>query len=133
MANRSALLIHCPEEDLQKVRHRAGFERRTVSAYVLNIVMRMVAFDEKVFSSFIHGESLRILLTQSTPASAPKTTMLLRCSADQAQRIRAAAKQRNTTISAFVLQALHRSWNAAEGIFTARADTLPQGTQDPAP
>jgi uncharacterized protein (DUF1778 family) len=41
----------------------------------------------------------------------PRTTLLLRCSAEQAQRIKAAAKRRSTTISFFVLHVLATSWH----------------------
>ncbi len=46
----------------------------------------------------------------------PRTTMLIRCTTDEAARIRSAAKRRDTTISGFVLHTLRCSWVVAEGL-----------------
>jgi uncharacterized protein (DUF1778 family) len=85
---RAALLIHCSAEEAKIIRERATQQRRTVSGYVLNVMMRVIR----------------------RPVG-PKTTMLLRCSAQESTRIRVAAKRRGATISAFVLRTLRSSWN----------------------
>lgn len=44
----------------------------------------------------------------------PRTTMLIRCSTEEAKRIRAAAQHRSTSISDFVIQTLRRAWKVRE-------------------
>lgn len=107
-------MIYCSEDELANIRRRAELEHRTVSGYVLNIVMRAVAFEELVFSRLPVGNPLAP--KPAMRSAAPRTTMLLRCSTDEALRIRAAVKRRNSTISGFVRHALTRSWNVADGI-----------------
>ena len=40
---RTALLIHCSEEEARQIREAAHFERRTISGYVLHAVMNRIA------------------------------------------------------------------------------------------
>jgi len=56
--------------------------------------------------------------------------LLIRCSAEEARRIRAAAKRRDTTMSGFVLSTLRRAWEVRE------SSPLPLGLiakEDPKP
>lgn len=109
--SRTALLICCSEEEASKVHEEAKIELRTVSGYVLSVVMRAVQVDEKLFAKFsglrtwnLHGwkHSLRL--------PGPRTAMLIRCSKEQSTRIRMAAKRRDMTVSGLVLSFLIRSW-----------------------
>jgi hypothetical protein len=45
--------------------------------------------------------------------------MLLRCSLEEASRIRTAAERRQTSISGFVRRAVKRSWEVTEGIMVS--------------
>jgi len=116
VSDRTALLIYCSQEQVEKIRTVAELQHRTVSGYVLNIVMRAVTFEETLYA----GSDTRITkpaLTQPVPLSpGPRSTMLLRCSTEEASRIRSAAKQRQTSISAFVRHVLKRSWDVTDGI-----------------
>ena len=111
MGGRSALLINCSEKEARKIHEQAALQRRGVSSYVLNIVSRAVEFDDRIFAAIngLPGSKIRRL-------PGPRTTLLLRCSVEEAKRIRTAAKRRQTTISGFVLQALRRSWKVAEAL-----------------
>jgi len=110
--NRTALLISCSEEEASKIRTRAEYDFRGVSAYVLNIVLRAVELDEKLLGQF---QRLSPLPTQIR-VPGRRTAVLVRCSDEQASRIRAAATRRSTTISGFVLNCLYRNWEVAIGI-----------------
>ena len=46
MGNRAALLINCSKKEAQKIREAAGRQRRTISGYVLNILMNAIRLDE---------------------------------------------------------------------------------------
>jgi len=117
MSNRTALLIYCSQDELARVRERAALEHRTVSGYVLNILMRTIAFEESLYASLKHTSGInRGLATQAACSPGPRTNMLLRCSEEEAERIRSAAKRRETTISGFVRLALRRSWSVAAGM-----------------
>lgn len=118
MDGRSALLICCSKKEAQEVRRRAKLDRRSTSGYVLLIVLEYIAFDERLLSLL---ERIRPLheLRKHTPVArhgGPRTAMLIRCSKEEANQIRTAAKRRSTTISAFVLYALHGAWEVQDRI-----------------
>ena len=117
MGHRAALLIHCSQEEASRIHEQAKLEHRTVSGYVLNIVMRAVGFEEVLFARFKRIDTLkRILFGRPLRLPGPRTALLLRCSTEESKRIRAVAKNRETTISAFVLWSLRRSWDTAEQV-----------------
>jgi hypothetical protein len=67
-AERSALLIRCSREEAQKIREAARRERRTVSGYVLQLVMNHV-----VMNRVAQQENRRLVETRvraSTPSRA---------------------------------------------------------------
>jgi uncharacterized protein (DUF1778 family) len=112
MTDRTALLINCSAGEAAAIRHHAELERRTVSGYVLNIVMRAVTFEAQIRDLLKSPSGIeRTLSRLPLSAPGPRTTVLLRCSAEEAAAIRAAAKRRSCTISGFVLHALRRSWS----------------------
>jgi len=110
--HRTALLIHCSAEEAKIIRGRATLQRRTISGYVLNVMMRVIAHDERLFNQLGRLQRWdRVFVGNSVRPVGPRTTMLLRCSADESARIRLAAKRRGATISVFVLHTLRSSWN----------------------
>lgn len=123
MSGRTALLIRCSQMEGTIIRTEAKAERRTVNNYVLNIVLNAVQIEEKLE----RVSAIRKL--DRTPYFAPKTeaalrtAILVRCSVAEANRIRAAARQRGTTISKYVLHTLRRSWNVKSRLFSQRAAT----------
>src|SRR5215467_3445389 len=133
MGNRAALLINCSKEEARKIREHAERERRTISGCVLNVLMRAVRLGENLIRLRAAGVAevpfARVIETyglNSTPSRkprGPRTTMLLWCSRDEARRIRILAKERETTISGFVLHTLRSSWRVAEE-FRKPAGTL---------
>lgn|SRR5690348_1295798 len=104
MANRTALFICCSVEEAKTIREQAESERRAISAYVLNIVMRILPFEERFGNAPSHK-------TRPRPIR-PRTGILLRCTVQEANRIRAAAARAQAPISTFVLDHLRRSWRA---------------------
>jgi len=116
-ARRTAVLINCSKKEADKIRDHSKLERRTVSGYVLNIVMRAVAFDEGLFAKLSMLPELAPGFASRPPGR--RTTMLLHCSIVEAGRLRAAAKRRDITISGFVLRTLRRSWNVQEKLSKA--------------
>lgn len=108
MSQRAVLMINCSAREAFIVRECAEHERRTISAYVLNVVLRAVTTEEKYLA--------RIERLQPFPATAlvhPRTCLLVRCSSEEAHRIRSAAKRREMTMCGYVLYALERSWTAS--------------------
>jgi hypothetical protein len=110
MAPRTAVIISCTQGDAAFTRERARSRRQTISGYILDVVMRLIVIDDRLFATYAR-------LAPSTwrhpaPAPGPKTTLLIRCSQEEANRIRLAAKRRDSTVSAFVRHALHLSWKA---------------------
>jgi uncharacterized protein (DUF1778 family) len=117
MRDRTALIISCTREQSATIHLRAELERRTVSGYVLRILMRWLDLEDKL--SGIQQESGRPLTAyQPVRFPGPRTTMLLRCSKEEAHRIRIGAKRRGTTISWFVVHSLALSWSARDRMLT---------------
>ncbi len=118
MADRSALLICCSKKEAQELRRRAMLDRRNMSGYVLFIVLEYIAFDERLLSLLERVQPLhkfRKHIPIVRPGG-PRTAILVRCSKEEANQIRTAAKRRGTTISAFVLNALRRAWEMQDRI-----------------
>jgi hypothetical protein len=104
----------------------AEAQHRTLSGYVLNIVMRTVSFEEALFSSLNRfAETAPLPRPQPTRPAGPRATMLLRCSIPEATRIRAAAKRRKVSISAFVLHTLQRSWSVTKELAVSQGQPFP--------
>ena len=115
MAHRAALLISCSKEEDGTIHERARLEHRGISSYVLSILMRSVDYEEKLVAASPGVHALRRVLSRiPIRPPGPRTTLLLRCSREESERIRRAARLRDTTISGFVLHSLHRSWNMVD-------------------
>jgi uncharacterized protein (DUF1778 family) len=111
MSSRTSLLLNCSKYEAEEIRSRAKTQRRTVSGYVLNIIMRAVDFDAQIL--------LRVNRLQPTvreKPEQPRTTIHLHCSTAEAKRVRDAAKRRENHISDFILHALRRSWSASDSL-----------------
>ena len=117
MSERTALIISCSREQAATIHQRAALERRTVSAYVLRVLMRWLDLEERLV---LRQEDTRRPLTAYQPVHPPgkRTTMLIRCSKEEAQRIRAGAKRRSTTISWYVVHTLALARSAEDLILT---------------
>lgn len=113
MTDRTALLISCTREQAATIHLRAGLERRTVSGYVLRILMRWLDLEERLVG-IQRDTSQPLTAFQPVRFPGPRTTMLLRCSKGEAHRVRVGAKRRKTTISWFVLHSLSLSWSAED-------------------
>jgi hypothetical protein len=109
---RTALLIRCATEEAERIRIEAEKQRRTISAYVLNITFRAVETEDKLFSKLNRYSALnQVLSRRAVTAPGPRTAILVRCADAEAELIRDAARRREIAINAFVLQALRRAWN----------------------
>lgn len=122
--SRTALLIRCSKEEAGMVRAQAAAERRSISACIVNILERRMRIDEQysrgITQSFLENQAREFRLTHRIYN---RTTMLLRCSVEEAQRIRIAASNRHMSISEFVAFSLWRHWEAVKKI---RPGALPE-------
>jgi len=111
MPDRAALLLSCSSEEARIIRERAKLQHRGISSYMLDILTRALQFEDRLLAKGggVYSLYKNICRTPDLPLG-PRTTMLLRCSAQESERIRWAAKMRDTTISEFVLHCLRRSW-----------------------
>ncbi|HTU35629.1 MAG TPA: hypothetical protein VMF66_17630 [Candidatus Acidoferrum sp.] len=109
---RTTLTIRCSQEEAAILHSQAAAEHRTLSGCLLNILERVLLFEERYpgeLTSLIHAEAL-------IPPPKPRTKILLRCSTEQADRIRRATVRRKTSISRFVVFSLRRHWKAKAAI-----------------
>lgn len=113
MAERTALLIRCSVEEAARIHERAAEEHRTVAGYMLHILERMIAVDETLARTTPGLVRFGLKASQSPPQ--PRTALLLRCSMDEAKRIRLAAERRGASVSGFVVHCLQTSWRVALG------------------
>jgi uncharacterized protein (DUF1778 family) len=112
-SGRTSLLLRCSPEHAAKVRHHAALEHRSVAGYLLFILERNLEIDEKY-----HDGYTPLMVTQARAErngeKEERTGIHLRCSVEQANRIRKAAARRQLSISKFIVFALQRSWRALE-------------------
>ena len=113
---RASLLLNCSQKEADEVRKRAKLQSRTVSASIVHIVIRAVSLSEDFDKSFKATPNYWERHARKKKSFRPRTTLHVNCSAEEAQRIRHAARARAMTISGFVLRSLHRSWLAEEAV-----------------
>lgn len=123
MANRAALLIHCSKSEARTIREQAQSERRTISGYLLNVLMTAIKLDENYarmralgvsevpYAHLLEHYGLNLMPTGKGPG--PRTSILLWCAKPEARRIRLAAKRREITITGFIVHTLRCTWTAA--------------------
>lgn len=133
MNSRGALLIRCSQEEADTIRWEARREYRSISAYVLYILQRTLQFEQRLFSAMGHSQAMnRVLALTPLRPVGPRTAILLRCSAREAQAIRLAASRRGIPISSFVLHSLRRAWQITSGVRPADKTVPGMGAHSPA-
>jgi hypothetical protein len=116
MPKRTSLLIRCSPEDAAAIRERAFEDHRTVAGYLLHVLARSLWIEEK-FTAGLNPSQVRLpVLDESLLGHGKRTAIHLRCSVEEANAIRLGAKRRRLSISAFVVFALRRFWNARKSV-----------------
>lgn len=115
--SRTALLIRCSKEEADILRTQAAAEHRTISGCMLNILERSLWIEER----YAHGVTPAFLENQAREFRLAhrlhdRTSMLLRCSNGEADRIRAVAWNRGMSISEFAAFSFWRHWEAVKKI-----------------
>ena len=112
MGDRASILINCSRAESDLIHHQARTERRTLSGYVLQVVLGHVHFEENVLAKLQTAHRIPYIAPWKRPAqvAGPRSTFLVRCSREESERIRAAAKRRDVSISGYVLSTLRRTW-----------------------
>ena len=108
---RASLLIRCSREDAEAIRRDALAQHRGVSGYLLFVLERSMKLEER----FLLGIQ-RVMPTVVSELPENRTAIHLRCSAEEALRIRDAAERRLLSISNFVVFSLHRYWRAVQRV-----------------
>jgi hypothetical protein len=113
---RMAFLLRCTMDEAGAVRTEALSANRPLGAYVVNVVLRALAIEDRLLS---HNEcefAMHRLHRQSAAAGqAERTALLLRCEPFEWEQIRNAAKRRGMSVNAFVLYTLKRVRAAHHG------------------
>jgi uncharacterized protein (DUF1778 family) len=122
MEPRRAILLSCSKEESRTIHALAEDQRRTVSGYVLKILMRAITFEDDLAA--IRANGLHRLDIYSRRDPGRRTTLLLRCSKEEDKRIRAAAKRRGATLSGFILGSLRCSWSVAAAVAPKKVSIL---------
>jgi uncharacterized protein (DUF1778 family) len=112
-SRRTSLLLRCSPEEAAKVRHHAALEHRSVAGYLLFVLERNLAIEEKYSDAYT---PLMVQQSQEETTREDRTAIHLRCSVEQANRIRKAAARRQLSISKFIVFALQRSWRAFDRV-----------------
>jgi hypothetical protein len=108
---RTALLIRCSKDEAERIRIEADKQRRTISGYVLQIMGRSIDIEDRLLAKLNPYTRINpVFSRKSLIGPGPRTAILVRCSTLEADRVREAARRRDTPINAYVLQALRRSW-----------------------
>lgn len=110
MTNRTALHIRCSTAQAAKIREGARAEHRSISGYLLNLLEASLWIDEKFGKGLTPSSHTEVV--HSSRVKGGRTGILLRCSGDEAARIRRGAARRKMSISRFVLLACAGHWTA---------------------
>src|SRR5262245_58213535 len=110
---RTSLLIRLSHDDAARIRAEASSVYRSLSGYLLFVVERSIWIEQKV----AHGASTPMFSKQARSLVGPQnkklhTAVHLRCTVEQAARIREYAARRQLSISDFVVFSLLRLWRA---------------------
>jgi hypothetical protein len=127
---RTALLVRCNVGEADRIRFEAQKERRTISSYVSNISVHAVAADDRIFSKINSHPATELAGRRSSIARDQRTSILVRCSTIEAERIRGAAHRREIPINAFILQALKSAWNNPATLHLRGVGALSAATSD---
>ena len=112
---RTSLLIRLSPEDAARIRQEASSEYRSLSGYLLLRLQRSLQ-SEETFGT----EHLKSILSRQARAfiglqdKKLHTAVHLRCTVEEAGRIREYAAKRQLSISDFVVFSLRRQWQAAD-------------------
>ena len=107
--SRKALLIRCSKDEAERIRVEANKENHTLSRYVLTILTRAVAKEDRLFAQ-PQDHATNVLSRRAIVEPGQRTAMLIRCSVAEAEGIRQAAQRRHVSINAFVIQSMKRVW-----------------------
>lgn len=115
MIERASLIVRCSREDATRLRTGASSEHRSLSGYVIRILEHSIAIEDKFIplsdQRFLEAQARSVLGTGHSQA---RTAVHLRCTADDAEKIRRCAARRRLSISDFVVFSVRRKWNALE-------------------
>jgi hypothetical protein len=141
MGKRTVLLLNCSHREARKIREVAKHQRRTISGYVLNILIKAVRIEKNLNRLKSLGSSVLVrprdmdlfneLQGCARRLRGPRTTMLLSCSAEEAGQIRETAKTKAMTISGLVLGALRHSWDLNEMAIPSSQQALLRAKETP--
>ena len=112
---RTSLLIRLSPQDAVRIREGASSEYRSVSGYLLHALDRSFRIEEAV----VRDANVPLISMQARAIIGPQnkkshTAVHLRCTVEQAAKIRKYAAKRQLSISDFVIFSLRRLWNAVE-------------------
>ena len=115
---RTSLLIRLSHEDAARIRAEAASEYRSLSGYLLYVLERSFRIEEKV----VRGASESLLSKHARAVVGPQdkklhTAVHLRCTVEQAARIREHAARRQLRFGDFVVFSLRRLWLAAKRLY----------------
>ena len=116
MSERASIIINCSRVESDLIHQQAQLQRRSISGYVLRIVLASVELDENLLPGLSRLPLHRLAPYEPIRVAGPRTTFLLRCSREESDRIRAAAKRRDITLSLFVLHGLRRTWKVQKEV-----------------
>lgn len=123
---RTALLIRCTTDEASRIRMEAEKQRRTISGYVLQILVRQIEIEDRLFAKITDYRFMNQIATRKVLIPpGPRTAILVRCGTSEADRIREAARRRDVPINVFVLQALKRAWTVETNLQPAPRATVP--------
>jgi len=110
---RTSLLIRLSHNDAARVRKEASSEHRSLSGYLLHVLERSFSIEQKLtLGASTPMLSLQARATLGEQVKALHTAVHLRCTVDEAARIRKYAAGRQLSISDFVVFSLRRLWKA---------------------
>ena len=121
MSYRAAILISCLKDEADYIREQARADGRSISNYMLKVLLRWVESEERLYMDLSGYGQERSFARQVLLPKGPRTVILLRCSAEEGERIRRAAGRRAMQISKYIRWCFARTRAARDSQFSRLA------------
>ena len=111
---RTSLIVRCSPEDAVRARNEASLEHRSLSGYLLRVLEFRINIEDKLTPMSDRPVVVGLARSPGRERKEARTAVHLRCTVDEATKIRQYAARRRLSISDFVVFSLRRLWSVQD-------------------
>lgn len=111
---RASVIVRCSQMDAERIRKEASSEHRSLSGYLLHVLEFAFRIEDTIPGPVLALRAVQGQVIKIYADKGLRTAVHLRCTAEQAARIREYAARRELSLSDFVVFSLRRQWLAKD-------------------